>query len=284
MRKLPLPSDENGNVYDAGEVFSRCIARIRNADLRSRLASVKEKVSASASEFDEAARNAKTYTLSRGDDLDGIVTDAEMVAVYDDRMVKNSGRDVYDRIFLADRTPVCPLCGVLEPKTLDHYLPKAHYPTLTVAPNNLVPACYSCQNAKMDAFPASAGDQTFHPYFDDFESRLWLNGEVVETAPAAILFSVGIVPDWDEMKIERAKSHLAQFGLYHRYAVYAASELGEIRHLLRDLLQRGGESEVRQYLERKARSAAAFRLNYWKTALYSATARSSWYCRGGFDL
>src|SRR5262245_19880217 len=90
--------------------------------------------------------------LVDGGDQRGV---SEMVAVYDNRLVKKTapGRRIYDKIFTSAPNDKCPLCGHRNVKTLDHYLPKALFPALTVTPINLIPACSDCNKAKLSTAP-----------------------------------------------------------------------------------------------------------------------------------
>ena len=45
-------------------------------------------------------------------------------------------------------TGKCPICGIGQASTLDHYLAKTIYPTYAVTPYNLVPVCKDCNFAK----------------------------------------------------------------------------------------------------------------------------------------
>lgn len=61
---------------------------------------------------------------------------------------------------------VCPMCGSSHRGTLDHYLPKKHYPIFSVFSKNLVPAC-KCNSKRGDKlFGPGPGERVLHPYFD----------------------------------------------------------------------------------------------------------------------
>ncbi|MGV8990727.1 MAG: HNH endonuclease [Thiobacillus sp.] len=68
---------------------------------------------------------------------------------------------------------VCVFCGgpLGNPK-VDHWVPKAKYPLLSIAPHNLVPICHVCneppRKGEKDVFrigTANAFAEWFHPYF-----------------------------------------------------------------------------------------------------------------------
>ena len=80
------------------------------------------------------------FTIS---ELPEDVTSVEMKKVYDEKFAKAEtvGRTYYDAIMAQVERGICPICGVRLASTLDHYLPKAKVPTLSVTPSNLIPAC-----------------------------------------------------------------------------------------------------------------------------------------------
>lgn len=254
--------------------------------MRNRLRAVEDDVADAANEFDLAARDATLYEIVRSDNVAGTVTKDEMVRVYTGRMVPSTqpGRPIYDRIKNAAPLNRCPLCDVGVVTTLDHHLPKSEYPALTVVPNNLVPACTWCQDTKDNWFPNTAEQQTLHPYFDDFEGEVWLRAEVVEGTPAVFEYSVAPPDAWDAVRIGRARAHLEAFGLKVLYTSNAGQELVNIRKRLADLYGIGGADVVRAHLVDEAATRSHARLNSWQSAMYSAAARSEWFCNGGFAL
>src|SRR6185369_14124832 len=84
------------------------------------------------------------------------------------------GKKIYDRIMTAARA--CPYCGHGTLFTLDHYLPKgiSHFPELSIAPLNLIPACRDCNSNKHVHVPTREEEQYIHPYFEDVDGHNWL--------------------------------------------------------------------------------------------------------------
>ena len=284
MRKLPKPTDHLGVPFVARDVFRLCISRVRQIDLRNRLKSIEDDVAKAAAKFDLSAGSATLHQIARSADVAGKVTKDEMVAVYVGRMVPSTqpGRPVYDRIKNGAPLTRCPLCDVGVVTTLDHHLPKSKYPALTVAPNNLVPSCTWCQRAKDNWFPKAVEEQILHPYFDDFEGEVWLHADVVEVAPAVFEFSAAPPEAWDQVRTDRAKTHLKTFDLDVLYTSNAGQELANIRKRLADLYAIGGADAVRAHLVDEAATRSHARLNSWQSAMYSAAADSEWFCEGGF--
>lgn len=286
MRRLARPTDAGGVPYVAKDVFKLCISRVKNASLKTRLLSIESVVESESAAFDLAAQQERLHTIARSTLIGGVVPKVEMMKVYTARMAKGSqpGRPIYDRIRNACVLNRCPLCDVGFVTTLDHHLPKSEYPVLAVTPTNLVPSCTWCQDAKDDFYPATQDGQTFHPYFDDFETDVWLKAVVVEGRPAAFEYEVGAPDHWSEMKAARARAHLRTFRLGELYTSNAGQEVVVLRHQLEKLYSAGGKVAVEAYLAGEVSTHRAARLNSWQSAMYAAALDSDWYCNGGFDL
>lgn len=192
------------------------------------------------------------------------------------------GRDIYDELISAPAQGRCPLCGHRLVTTLDHHLPKVHYPALAVAPLNLVPSCGDCNKAKLASIPRNAEDVSLHPYFDDIDDERWLRADVDETRPAALAFRVEAPGAWGDLLRIRVLNHFRAFGVPELYATQAAEELLNIRHQLAELYRVAGAVGVRLQLQDRALSCGQARRNGWRTAAYEAWTASEWFCNGGF--
>lgn len=277
MRKLAKPID------DVGEVFLACISGFRNHNLKSRLASVKIDIVSAAVDFELAASSNTLHTLIPQNNINGIVTKQEMLDVYTKGMVNNSlGRKIYDKLLASPVHGRCPLCGQGLVKTLDHHLPKSLYPSLVVVPANLIPSCFDCNKAKLDAKPIGAEYETIHPYFDDIETDLWLHARVIEESPTGIQFFVETPENWNNVKSRRVKHHFKKFKLSSLYTSLAADEISGIRYSLIQLFSKVGYQGVKDHLSEEATSREKVYLNSWQTAMYKALADNYWYCSGGF--
>jgi hypothetical protein len=256
---------------------------VRKPDLRGRLQGIRSVVGEAGAEYDAAAVRGALFEMERQANV-GTVTDKEMVAVYSGRFAKagRPGRPVYDRIISAPKNERCPLCDIGTVNTLDHYLPKKHYPVLAVTPNNLVPACQWCQWEKGEAYPNEAADQPLHPYYDDAEFAIWLSAVVEQTVPATFRFYVEAPEGWDPVFCQRLRSHLKTYGLSRLYARNAGGQLAGIRLRLHRLFDAGGADAVRSYLREEVESWQRESLNSWRAVMYRAAIASKWFCEGGF--
>lgn len=287
MRKLNKPIMNSPAVDnpsdDAMQVYRTCISLKIRADVKAQLESVALEIKNAATVFDAAATVAALHTLPTQENVGG-VPKADIEKVYTQRMVPEDspGRQIYERLLHSSPHDKCPLCGLGFVTTLDHHLPKAHYPALAVTPVNLIPACSYCNKEKLQDIPTCAEEQTLHPYYDNFEDELWLCAEVVQTNPAALHYYAAPPNTWDDIKAARVRHHLAVFKLAALFGSNAGSELVNIRHGLIAIFERGGAAAVRIFLQGQAGTYAAAHLNSWQTAMYQALMDSDWFCEGGF--
>lgn len=279
MRVIDKPNN------DPKEVFLTCISRVRNANLKNRLNSVADNVDEAAAEFDQNGMNKSFYRLNEHDNIAGIVTKNEMEKVYTSRMAKvgTPGRPFYEKLKASAPHAICPLCGHRTVSTLDHYLPKAHFPSLAVVPFNLVPACSDCNKLKLSVVPKTTEEQTLHPYYDDATSEQWLFSEVLEDTPVSIRFFVKDVDDWSDVLNARIKAHFNIYGLGSLYTSQAGTELANIRSQLNNILVKSNAENVREHLLESFKSRNNNHRNSWQTAMYKAMADNEWFCNGGFN-
>lgn len=218
-------------------------------------------------------------------DTTGVVPGAaEMRGLYLNRMVpaKSSGRMIYEAIRDADGG-LCALCAVREATTVDHYLPKEVFPSLSFMPINLLPACGRCNGYKLTFTPQRRDEELLHPYFDDISGRQWVDAEVVAGNPVP-RFEVLQAADDPDMSC-RVDRHFTMFRLADTYGKYAANELVSLSEML--VAYFGSEppaDSIQRYLIIQANShARAKSRNHWQAVSYKAWAQSEWFLAGGFE-
>jgi 5-methylcytosine-specific restriction endonuclease McrA len=279
MINLPAPAQS------ALETYTACISRVQDPILRQRLVDATQAVVDASREFAQAAAGKRLHRIAQHTHVAEVVTRDEMEAVYTQRMARKGapGRPIYDALLSSAPQGKCPLCVHRNVSTLDHHLPKAHYPSLAVAPLNLIPACPECNKSKLAAVPTAAEEAPLHPYFDEIDQDRWLHATVIEEEPAALRFFVQGPPTWGAVLTARVERHFRALRLGALYATEAADELLSIRHQLHDINARGGPALVRQELVDRAESCRGARRNGWRTATFDAFAASDWFCGGGFS-
>ncbi|WP_018402793.1 HNH endonuclease [Marinobacter gelidimuriae] len=280
MKKLLKPS------YAAVDVFQSCIERVRDAELKGRLLSCIQEIETASIEFDEKAPIAQLHTIAPKDNVSSAVTVDEMKNVYTSRMAKKlaPGRNYYDKLMSLPEHGRCPLCSQRVVSTLDHHLPKAHFPSLVVSPLNLIPACQDCNKIKSEDIPRCSEQETLHPYYDDVESFVWIKARIIETIPVAIEFYVDPPQECEILLIERLRNHFNTFKLAPLYSSHAAEELASIEYVSRRVYCDSGSIELKRYLTDIADGKRSVNLNSWQAALYECLSESDWFCETRFQL
>ena len=277
MRTLPLP------VADSADVISRCLNATTDPTSLARLRAIVPNLSASAAAY-QANAVAERLDLQTRVAAVGPVTKAELVDLYVTHLsaAKGAARSVYDQIKNAAPNKKCPLCGVGTVAVLDHHLPKARYPDLSVVPANLVPACHFCNDTKKARFQTNAGEQTLHPYFD---ARLigcrWLAAVIDPGPPLVVTYATAPPAAWPLVDRQRVDRHFTVCGIGIVFASNANDELGTLKPWLTGLEAHGGAPEVQAHLAEQA-AIHAHRLNSWQLSLYEALANDPWFVGGGF--
>lgn len=277
MQQLSEPTD------DAREVYSTCISIVKNVNLKHRLSRIKEEVGNKSDVYLKNAKNSMLYKIEPKGNVKDVNTQ-ELCDVYTLRMAKKGtpGRAVYDRLLSAPKHSRCPLCSQRTVSTLDHHLPKKHFPTFAVLPVNLVPTCRDCNTVKSEYIPQKLTEQTFHPYFDNFDDEQWLSALLIEETPIVVQFKVSAPAVWKPTKVKRAQLHFNTFKLNSLYSSHAAQELNDIRESITNLYNTAKSKGVKERLREDYLSRRAVRINSWQTAFYHALSKNDWYCNGGF--
>ncbi|MBK7708765.1 MAG: hypothetical protein IPN69_12470 [Acidobacteria bacterium] len=266
----------------AKETFDLCVSGIAEDVRREQFALISDHVAAEAARYDTRGLAAELFQENEHADFRGVAGD-ELRRLYTQWMVPKDepGRAAYDKILNNAPHKRCFFCGIGFADTLDHYLPKTKFPVFSVIPDNLVPMCRYCQDAKRTYCPLSADEQVVHPYYDDFDHEIWLFADVIESIPASFRFYAD--PPGGGINRNRLMMHFEKLKLGTLFSSNAGSELAEIRNRLDDLLASGGPASVRVYLNEEIGSMTVDHLNTWKAALYRATVASDWFCEGGFS-
>ncbi len=280
MQTLPRPS------FTVSDVFKASISKVRQKDLKDRLINCLPEIIDDAQKYEEKVTSAELYLFPKKTVIAGNVTAKELEKVYTYRMVpKNSpGRIYYNKLRYPQGSDKCPLCGQRPLSTLDHYLSKTDYPTLSVLPINLVPACKDCNYIKSNSFPTKSEEETLHPYFDNIEGDKWLYATVNKTSPPSLTYYIDAPSNAPLKMAERVKYHFDLYDLGTLYTSEAAAELADISYLMKILRNDIGPEAVQEHLSATAQSCEINRMNSWKSAMYQALASDPWYCDKGAKL
>jgi hypothetical protein len=208
------------------------------------------------------------------------------VAIHAAYMEIQQGRRLHElreRLKLAaSRCPFCAIGGVTD---LDHHLPRAAFPALSVYSRNLVPACNTCNNKKRAIAEDAPNRQFVHAYLDDIPNERFLATEVVITG-AGITFEFRIerTPGMSAELHQRLVFQVGRLELNRRYRAEVNLFWTSQEVSLGDAY--GSDSNLLRVREFLVRSAAVmerrFGLNDWRTALLLDCSAVDAFCDGGF--
>lgn len=134
---------------DYEEVYLNCISTFKDKNIVSNFRDSLQSLLNYNNDFDIKMKKRTVQELSIQIAEPYFVNGDEMIKLYNNKLVKSKkGRKYYDQILSSSPKNRCPLCGVREVSTLDHYLEKSKYPYLSVSPYNLVPSCKDCNYGK----------------------------------------------------------------------------------------------------------------------------------------
>lgn len=277
MRSLPLPTDTQADV------FALCLGATADPGLHARLSAITANLATVGATYQANAAAASLNLIPRVQSV-GAVTKPELTGLYEAHLSKTKGaaRAVYDRIRNAAPNNRCPLCGVGNVAHCDHHLPKSRYPDLSILPINLVPACHFCNDKKRAKYPSTAGQQTFHPYFDQHLLRdAWVRATLNPGPPPVLVFDTAPPPTWPAIDRDRVRRHFDACGLAITFTTNANDELPILRDRLILQASRGGAAAVQQFLDDE-RDIHLVRLNSWQYATYRTLAADAWFVNGGY--
>lgn len=183
----------------------------------------------------------------------------------------------------------CPFCGISETSTLDHYLPKEHYPEFSIFAKNLVPCCAACNPLKLDRILSHGTDVRLflHPYFDIVPDVEFLTVSArIEADALVVSYRLNCPAGMAERTFLHLQSHFGQLNLADRYRRMGLDHIGEKYPALRRAY--GVNEDAARVAEELTEVAEdyeeTFGKNFWLSKLYRALASDDDFCDGGFRL
>lgn len=274
MRNLPVPAVDPA-------VILRNITASKSRKIRSRLVRIRPAVRTAYATY---LANSQSLEAIRPAGINGVCMEALLHAYGSATKAMNGLRDTLFFPNIEDFDE-CPYCGISEPKTLDHYLPKESYPEFSVFPANLIPICHVCNSSyKGTQLLSNTGERLFlHSYFDVLPLFDFICVQVNMGAEIEIEFN--ITPKADDPYFSTViTNHFLKLGLKQRFARKAAAEIARKRPALTRIFNvKQNYAVVANELAQIAsdlRSTCSG--NHWKVALYEALSKSVVFCNGGF--
>ncbi|MCY0990457.1 hypothetical protein OV203_25170 [Nannocystis sp. ILAH1] len=184
---------------------------------------------------------------------------------------------------------VCQNCGLNEPNTFDHYIPKDEFPEFAIHPHNIVPCCQQCNDLRRrKPWRDEHGCRTFHFYFDDVEvSERHLVARIIRDGnhEPRMLFECSSSPEAPGFG-GRYSRHAETLQLPRRLEERAPTELDRICNELAataELLPGAPEASERIDRLRDRSRNVATRMkkvrgpNHWEVAAWHAVAAAPWF-------
>ncbi|KGH12736.1 hypothetical protein P608_10320 [Comamonas thiooxydans] len=172
---------------------------------------------------------------------------------------------------LRERTlQICPACGEDgTPNTLDHYLPKNHYPEFSITTVNLFPMCDICQGWKGVKTVNDTGKRLFlHPYFDKFLERQVVSLEIGAPYNAPRAISLGAHPDLPPALQLIVSRHMKELEMVSRYYHFFREQYIRLLGSASDIREEG--LDMRQQIGLFRRTARRKSINSWGHIFYDA--------------
>lgn len=256
----PLPDTKPEDIFEC------CVEGYTDSDKKKRLLACKHLVEVDSTSYQKLVpSHIDEFAIS---ELPNDVVFAEMKKVYDEKFARADavGRSYYDAIMTQVARGICPICGVRLASTLDHYLPKAKVPTLSVTPSNLIPACRDCNMDKKTGMILDPDATPVHLYYDRLPEGPWLYVRIGDNLE--ITYYVSCPDGWDKSLRRRVEGHLDVYHLHGLYSAHAATEIEDKKRMWKKLITLGMEQDVIDDICEMRSSAEANDLNSWKSALY----------------
>ena len=285
MKRLPVPT------FHELELFDACIGEMDEIAEEMFTAS-RPHIQAAANAFAAQSATQSWCHLPRArhghreDLIAGSLSKGDLMDLYDEGVVKSNGRprNIYDQILVAAQGR-CPYCaGIGSARTLDHYLPKAKFPALSVHPHNLIPACRDCNTDAGAGFPQLMNLQPIHPYLDNdsFFSERWIRAEIIRCEPVVVRFFASPPVHWPAVDQQRARQHFEDCGLKDRFSNQVAGELSPLILQRKSTLAVFSSAQFEAHLRVIAEDNNLL-LNGWKRTMYLALCESNWFCSADFN-
>jgi len=287
MNKVGRPDMDYADVL---ELCSNGITGL--ADLKGRFDSSRGALVDCALDYEARAADGRVYQIAPFSDHEdsialGQLSSADLTKLYKQYFSAKGkpARDVYDQLMLAAKEH-CPFCGGIgRPTTLDHFLPKVHFPAYAVSPSNLVPSCKDCNMGEKAEFYSAVYERQFiHPYWEDekFFGQQWVRakfGAWPALEDSVVEYFVDAPGSWLAEERERVKNHFEAFDLPKRFSVKAAEQRGVVVAQIETMLEDGlSPDQVNRLILIPAINGVALP-NAWLKCMYQAF--SEWLMQHG---
>lgn len=164
---------------------------------------------------------------------------------------------------------VCQYCGILPPRTMDHYLPKEDFPEFAVLALNLVPCCGECNGYKHQYWREDGKRAILNFYLDQVIAERFLYVSVTYARGTIIpRFTVENRLHIDAEQFSKIERHFSRLRLLSRYKEQSNDFITDIIDAVVSNTDETNEDILRENLRRRARKfEMRLGVNSWKAVL-----------------
>jgi hypothetical protein len=184
----------------------------------------------------------------------------------------------YDRGWLSDvRSEIlslassrCVFCSTSQPSSLDHFLPKEQYPSLSILSINLIAACEPCNRKKGGWCPDEPNKQFVHPYLEVIPSdQAFIRCRPIASGVLSPKYEVVDSPNIEAGLTARLRTQFERLELDALYQAEAVIYFNERKDVWADVAAQGWDL-LEEALEREREPLERlWGPNVWKAAFLS---------------
>jgi 5-methylcytosine-specific restriction endonuclease McrA len=268
---IPYPSDGYPE-------FIAAVRRMTGADARHAISLYFGAIEARFNLYNDLFERSRLEILSRDRMYDDIRMQLLALYSYDNAAIRAVRKTISDSSAKAIRY-TCQYCTLGSNDTMDHFVPQADFPELSIHAKNLVPSCSKCNSKKGDFWVHADGVRSIiNPYLDQLPNSQFLYvdiylddfGEIDFTFYLNNLFGIE-ADNW-----RRIQRHFERLNLLVRMRNAAISHLSEFQTRMGNEIS-GGRSRaslVTTTVETCSDLRQALGFNHWKPSLEEALVNS----------
>lgn len=205
-----------------------------------------------------------------------------MKKMYSQRFSNKGYPDLYQYYtIIRTSTSNCPYCNypTRSIRQIDHYFPKASFPSLALTVENLVPICMDCNRLKLEYYSFTKSEMLIHPYYDEFanDASEFINCRVIEEDHIGFEFFIRKLDSWDDTIFNRVNLHFKSLELDKLYSTDFETDFSVYIDELKDLYIDCGENSVKKALQRKIRSYKTSNIKPWYYVGYKSIINCNWF-------
>ena len=256
---------------NTSDVIDDCCSSMSDKILVEKLNSVKKFISLEEINLLNHASIGTFNSILPSDDVNGVVGKDEMVKLYANKFVGHNitRPKYYDKIMTLSPYQRCPICGINQVASLDHFFAKSKYPTFALSSCNLVPMCSDCNKAKGDRIYVNYEDAPMNPYYDNINDDIWLIATISKINDLIIVEYSLIQPSkWNSIKFNRLVKHFEIYKLLRKFGLQGSSLLNERITCLSEIKSMLSAEEFQSKILTEIQSYESVDLNSLESSLF----------------